>query len=355
MPVFVDELCRQSRFSPNLLNQLVNLHLITTVTTCEPDFYVRLLVENCRYFSEKSQFVFILVNSTKSKHFSKISEIYLKKFSTKRAKKGTKPVEMWSKVLPKKSNKSRRMTTDNAEEHALDYPDEPKLLDDFFSKAATVFETLLFKMSLNYRKQQIHLGKFMREKAYIMSEGSKLDHENFQKDSVLGVIGYYMLIEGTLKYVLSRTRDRSFSPFEMVYYSPLLGQAHKEKKNFVSLFVKRLPHVYQVYFYKNEGLGHLEFKKLDENLRIFFYYLGLQRFYTHYYEALTLIVRYLFVNDLLHVPGGTEQLRRTFKARTKYFDRGFFFKMNSFEEEMKIVSEAKEYKGGGLFGVFGVV
>lgn len=343
---FVDELSRQSRASPNLLNQLVNLHLVTSVTKFEPDFYVRLLVDNLRFFSDKNQFLFVLINTSKSADFSNISELYLKKFSTKKPKKGSRPVEMWSKMLPKKYNKSQKKSMENASKYEIKLPEKLKPLDEFFSKAATVFETLLFKLSLNYRKQQIHLGKYMQEMAYIMSEGSRLDRDHFERDSVLGSIGYYFLIEGTLKYVETRTTGRSYSPFELVYFAPLLGHIHKEKKNFVSLFIKRLPQMYRVFFYKNEGLGHLEFKKLPEHVRGYFYYLGLQEFFTNYYAALTLIVRYLFVNDLLAVPGGTDQLRKTFNARSKYFNRAFFFKMNSFEDEMKAISEVKQYEGG---------
>jgi hypothetical protein len=271
----------------------------------------------------------------------------LKEFSIKLKKNKKKSAKIWDSVLPKKRLKCSKKSKDNASEFEITYPEEPKLFDEYFANLGSIFESFLIKLSLNYREQQKHLGNSMQEFAYYMSKGNRLDKEHFDNNWILSTIGFYCLIESTLKFVESRTIPLNCNPYEFVYYFPLIKRIHKQRKNYFGIYINALPHNLKVFFFKQDMVGQLQFKKLHESHRIHFYYLGLQNFYVDYYKAMSILARYLFVNDLLGSIG-VDNFKRNYKARSKAYNKGFLFRFKEFDKELEKINKFKEYQGGKI-------
>ena len=348
MELFINELRLQSHINPNLFNQIINLHLVENVLTFEPDFYIRLLMDNLRWVCDNKQFSFVLTNSSTSPNFFKDVQVYLKAFSTKLKNKKAKAKMPFEPVIPKKRLKSKKKQEEDKEQFTIKKSEPPRMLDEFWEEIALVFQSTLLKMSLNFRKQQINLGKTMYECAYYMSKGGKFDSKHLNGNSVLGSLGYYIVMENCLSYLETRTSFRNYNLSETVYYFPLFINVHKFKKNHFSLSLKNLPDMMHMYFYNKDLRGQMELRKLGEYHRLKYYYLGLQEFFVQYYQALSMVVRYLFANQLLPLPEGLSQFERTYNARSKYFNRTFLLKMPSFEEQMASIDEAKKFREGRL-------
>ena len=55
---------------------------------------------------------------------------------------------------------------------------------------------------------------------------------------------------------------------------------------------------------------------------------------------------------MISFPGGIEQFKLNYAARSKYFNRAYVFKFNSIEDELKLYEEAKKFKGGKIYAIF---